>query len=552
MARQVYKEYNQGEILLFPPSIESMVPQDSPARLVDYVIKQLDIHELLDTYKGGGTSSYHPRMLLKVIFFAYMNNVYSCRKIARQLRENVLYIWLAGGQQPDFRTINNFRSHRLKDTINKLFTQVVLMLCEMGCLSLNELYVDGTKIESRANRYTFVWRKSTERYKDRLTARINGILRQIEEGIAQDNNEPDDDPTTPIDRESIKERIERINRENLSREQKKQVREIENKMLPKLEEYDRKLETLGDRNSYSKTDPDATFMRLKEDAMNNGQTKPAYNLQIGTSRQFITVFGLYTNPTDTLTLPHFVDKFIAQYGKTPGDITADSGYGSEENYEYLRALGITPYVKYNYFHKEQHAPMRDNPFLAGNMHYNMEHDYYVCPMGQHMRHTGSSTKTNEHGFKSYIDHYKAANCQGCPLRSKCHTAKGERVIAVNHRLDLLRREARELLMSEEGLRHRSRRPIEPEAVFGQMKFNMVYKRFRHVGKKLCHMDFGIFAIAFNLLKLSRLKGFKWDDFLRRRQFIASLCRYLVKENQKKTKVIKFERMERRWEVENAA
>jgi len=551
MAKQVYKQYNKGEILLFPPSIDSMVPEESPARLVDYIVDQLDIKELLCTYKGGGTSSYHPRMLLKVIFFAYMNNVYSCRKIARLLRENVLYIWLSGNQQPDFRTVNNFRSRRLKDTINRLFTQVVLMLSDMGVLSLRELYVDGTKIEARANKYTFVWRKSTERYRDRLTARIDGILRQIEEGIAQDD-EPDDDPTTPVDRESIKKRIDRINRENLSREQDKQVREVENKMLPKLEEYDEKLAILGDRNSYSKTDHDATFMRMKEDAMNNGQTKPGYNLQIGTSRQFITDLALYPNPTDTLTITDFIDRFSSQYGHEPQEVTADSGYGSEENYEYFNEHGITAYVKYNYFHKEQHSPMRDNPFIVGNMHYNEQDDYFVCPMGQHMRHTGSSVKTNEHGFKSYIDHYTASNCEGCPLRCRCHNAKGNRVISVNHRLDRLKRTARELLLSEEGLKRRSRRPIEPEAVFGQMKYNMGYKRFRHVGERLCNMDINIFAIAFNILKLSRLRGVVWGDLPGKIRFVVIFCFRQERETKKQPKLYKFRRSETASLTKNAA
>ena len=156
MVKITLKAYNQNEQWLFPPSFDSFVPKDSPARLVNDIVDNLAIDEIMATYKGGGTSSYHPRMMLKVIFFAYMNNVYSCRKIEKQMEQNVLYMWLSGNQHPDFRTINDFRSHRLKHTINDLFVRVVEMLCEMGCLSLKELYVDGTKIESRANKYTFV------------------------------------------------------------------------------------------------------------------------------------------------------------------------------------------------------------------------------------------------------------------------------------------------------------------------------------------------------------------------------------------------------------
>mgnify|MGYP006327580601 FL=1 len=213
MAKVTLKEYSQNDQWLFPPSIGSFVPPNSPARLVSDIVDQLDITEVMDTYCGGGTSSYHPRMMLKVIFFGYMNNIYSCRKIEKQMSENVLYMWLSGNQHPDFRTINDFRSKHLKTTINRLFVQVVVMLCEMGCLSLREAYIDGTKIESRANRYTFVWRKSVEKNRSKLESKIRSILSQIEEGIAQDNH-TDDDPTTPINSEELKERIARINREN--------------------------------------------------------------------------------------------------------------------------------------------------------------------------------------------------------------------------------------------------------------------------------------------------------------------------------------------------
>ena len=177
---------------------------------------------LIDTYKGGGSSSYNPRMMLKLVLFAYLNNIYSCRKIEKQNQENIHYMWLTGMQAPDHNTINTFRSLRLKETINKIFTQVVLMLVEMGYLTLDVAYIDGTKLESRANRYTFVWRKTVERNKAKLEAKILMVLQQIDEGIAQDN-QPDDEPPRPISSEELKERIATINRENLSKEKQKSI-----------------------------------------------------------------------------------------------------------------------------------------------------------------------------------------------------------------------------------------------------------------------------------------------------------------------------------------
>jgi transposase len=503
MSRKVViKEYHQGQVILFPESLESYIPEDAPVRLVNQVVDQLDISEVLASYKGGGSSCYSPRMLLKVLFYAYMNNVYSCRKIEKQMKENIHYMWLSGKQFPKYNTINNFRSHHLKNTINKLFTQVVLLLVDMGYITLQEQYVDGTKMESRANKYTFVWRKSVEKYKARLEEKIKGILKEIEKGIAMDNQPGDDDPG-PINSEELQKRIEKINRENKikTEAQKKKLKDLTNKHLPKLREYEHKLAKCGKRNSYSKTDPDATFMRMKEDAMKNGQLKPAYNLQIATENQFITNLDLYPNPTDTLTLIPFLQLHKSRYGKHSKICCADSGYGSEENYAFLEENHITPFVKYNYFHKEQKKSFIKNPFLVANLYYNAEKDYYVCPIGQHMTLLSKTIRTTENGYTSVINKYQAQNCEGCPLRGQCHKSQSNRIIQVSHKLREYRKKAKNLLTSDMGLYHRSRRPIEPEAVFGQMKQNKMYKRFRHFGKDKVLMDMTIFAIAFNIAKL---------------------------------------------------
>ena len=179
MARVVFKSYSQGQISLFPASLDEKVPHDSPARLINQIVDNLNISKVIETYKGGGTSSYHPRMMLKVVLFAYLNNIYSCRKIENALSDRVSFMWLSGNQVPDHNTINRFCSTNLKRPIHEIFTQVVLMLVEMGYLSLDVVYVDGTKLESRANRYTFVWRKSVEKNKLKLEAKIRKVLEQI-------------------------------------------------------------------------------------------------------------------------------------------------------------------------------------------------------------------------------------------------------------------------------------------------------------------------------------------------------------------------------------
>ncbi len=500
MAKITFKNYPQGQILLFPASLEEKIPENSPVRLVNQIVDQLDISQVLSTYKGGGTSSYSPRMMLKLVIYSYLNNHYSCRKIEKQNLENIHYMWLSGMQTPDHNTINNFRSKNLKDTINGIFTQVVILLVEMGHLSLDVAYIDGTKIESRANRYTFVWRKTVEKNKAKLETKIQQILSQIEEGIAQDN-QPENETPTAIDSAELKKRIAQINRENLSKKETKTVKELEEKHLPKLVEYENHLKTLGRRNSYSKTDPNATFMRMKEDHMKNGQLKPAYNVQISTENQYFTHIDFFSNPTDFLTFKPFNDGFKARYGKMPQKEVADSGYGSEENYEFMQNNGIEAFVKYPLFHAEQKRKYKNNAFLAQNLFYNKEKDYLVCPMGQHMDNIGTATRKSGSGYLSNITRYQAKNCTNCPLKCLCHNAKGNRQVEINHKLNEYRKNARELLTSLEGRKHRKLRPIEPESVFGQTKANKLYNRFRHFGLDKVKMDFAIFAIAFNMGKL---------------------------------------------------
>lgn len=507
-----FRDYNPKQMILFPQRLDKDIAENDPVRVVDTVIDGLRLDNFKKLYKERGRSPYHPKMMLKVIIYGYMNNLYSCRKIETALKRDIHFIWLAGYEQPDFNTINRFRN-RVKVEINEVFTQLVIVLAEKGFITLDVEYIDGTKIESKANKYTFVWRKSTEKNRTKLIGKINTLLEQIDESIAQENvnaEYEDRQDFTPTELKDIAEELNRSLENDPAPETKKQKEELKERKrqikqlrehADKLGEYDEKLRILGDRNSYSKTDHDATFMRMKEDAMNNGQTKPGYNLQIGTENQFILDFGLFQTPGDPLTMIPFYKSFLNRYGRLPQTGVADSGYGSEENYRFMEEAGIEAYVKYNWFHREQRMHYEPNPFSVQALYYNADGDYYVCPMGQHMERIGTVRSKNESGYVTESAQYKARRCEGCPLRGSCFKAKGDRIIEVNHRLNEYRRKARERLTSEDGLKHRGRRCIEPEAVFGQMKYNMAYKRFRHFGMDKVKMDFAFFAIAFNLKKM---------------------------------------------------
>lgn len=512
----IFKSLTSSQVVLFPENIGDRIPANHPVRLVDKVVDELDLSSIINNYKGGGTSSFHPRMMIKVLFYSYLSNVYSCRKIEKALQENIYFMWLSGNSTPDFRTINYFRGKRLKKQIQHLFAEVVKLLQELDFVSLDMQYIDGTKIESAANRYTFVWRKSTEKHKAKLEEKIKTVLQEIDAQIKTDNKESNQEALQNIDSTLLKEKLSELNTK-LKQSPKavaKQIETLQNEHLPRLEKYEKQLEVLGNRNSYSKTDTDATFMRLKDDHMQNGQLKPAYNAQISTEEQFITHYSIYQTAGDTTTLEAHLNGFEQAYSRQSKDVIADAGYGSEENYEMMETKEIDAYVKYNFFHKEQKRAIKNNPFLSQNLFYNQEKDFYVCPMGQRMEKIKEAKRTSSNGYEADVSKYQAAQCEGCPLRGMCHKSKGNRIIEINYRLKELKDKAKELLNSELGLAHRSKRPIEVEAVFGQLKSNNKFNRFTLRGLEKVNLEFGLMALAHNLRKMAKIAQKEGDTSLK--------------------------------------
>lgn len=382
-----FKSLPSNSPSLFPENIFDKIPFNHPVRLVNQVVDRLDIEDIITKYKGGGTTSYHPRMLIKVLFYAYLTNIYSCRKIEKALQENIHFMWLSGNSTPDYRTINYFRGKRLKGVVQALFADIVHMLHELEYVSLKVQYIDGTKIESASGRYTFVWKKSVEKNKAKLEANIATVLKDIDAQIKQDQSELHlDQNSKVIDSKELAQRMEQINTnlKERSKSTRKQLKKLEEDYLPRLQKYEQQLEILGERNSYSKTDKDAVFMRMKEDHMKNGQLKPAYNTQISTENQFITHYSIHQTTADTITLASHLTSFEFNYHTQSEEVVADAGYGSEENYEWMEGKGITSYVKYNYFHMEQKRKQQNNPFLVQNLYYNKQDDFLVCPAGQKM------------------------------------------------------------------------------------------------------------------------------------------------------------------------
>jgi Transposase and inactivated derivatives len=508
----VFKPYLQDQPYLLPPSLDELVPQDHPTRIVNQIIDAMDLGELYGSYKGGGTSSYDPRMLLKVLILGYSQKIYSSRRIARAIRENVAYMWLAGGNTPDFRTLAGFRSGRLKETIDSVFGSTIEVLVESGYIKLQNYFLDGTKIEADANKYSFVWTRATKTFKARLEEQIRATIAEIDRINGEEDRQlgesdlPEFTGGEPLSSEKLRAVVERLNAavgQHLTQDKARQAAmdKLEKEQLPRLEKYEQELDIAGERGSYSKTDHDATFMGMKEDPMRNHQLKAAYNVQMGTEGQFIVGYSIHQSCTDTgLLIPH-LEQVKKELGRLPEVVVADAGYGSEENYAWLEAHQIPAYVKYTTFHKEKTRAYRNDPFRKENIDYDAQHDVFLCPCGDELhfeREEHTATKT---GYVQTVRLYRASHCPSCPFKRYCTTAQGCRSIQVNERLALYREQARSMLDSPKGVALRKLRSVEVESGWGQIKHDRSFRRFLTRGLEKVRSEWGLIAMAHNVMKL---------------------------------------------------
>lgn len=510
----VFKAYTPSQAMLLPPSLEELIPAAHPVRIVNQIIDSVNLQTLEQSYKGGGTSSYHPRMLLKILVYGYVSNIYSSRKLETATKENIHFMWLADMQQPDHNTINSFRGKRLQHTLKNIFVQVVELLAAEGVLSIKDIYVDGTKIEANANRYTFVWGNAIKTNKEKIKKHLAELWGYSQQVAAQEDNQPEPTDFTPITKQKVQEAIDKIeqalsNKPQVSKEVRQKLAYAKNKWPQALQKYEAQEQILQGRNSYSKTDTDATFMRLKDDHMQNGQLKAAYNVQLSTNNQFIINYTIHPTAADTTTLPLHLQEHQDCYGQLPDSYTADAAYGSAENYQLLEANNIAAYVKYSSFERQQGAAYaKKHPFAAEQLYYNEKQDCYYCPMGQQMNCCGTHQRKTSTGFEQMITTYQAKNCEGCPLRGVCHKGKGNRQIEINHHLNRHKAIAKEKLSSEKGIEKRKQRCCDVEPVFGNIKNNHKFNRFMLWGKAKVEVETGLLALAQNLKKKAAPKATK--------------------------------------------
>lgn len=323
-----FKEYRQSQIMLMPPSLEDKVPAEHLARHISRVVDELGIGHIEQGYSELGCHAYHPRMLLKVIIYGYSIGLRSSRRLQKALREDVVFMWLTGRQEPDFRTISLFRKERLGD-VNRLFREVLGICAELGMVRCGKISIDGTKIEANSSRYKLTFRKKLEKSRASYEAQIDQILREAEEIDAEEDQLYGEGDGYSLERpysgEEIKKALKRLQREKAKLERKKE------KTQAKAMVVKEKLERLGEeRNSYGNTDPDATLMLMKNDSLGVG-----YNVQMATENQVVVAYGVYQRPADNRLLQPMIEKVEGNLGKKPEVVITDKGYSSQSNYEYI-------------------------------------------------------------------------------------------------------------------------------------------------------------------------------------------------------------------------
>lgn len=500
-----------------PLDIEKNIPSDDPVRLLSAFVEGMELSDLYKTYGKIKKDQASPRQLLKIVIYAGMNRIYSSRDIERSCKRDINFMYLLEGKPaPDHATIARFVSLHLSQCSKSVLSEVSNILFELGEISGLHIFIDGTKIESVANRYTFVWKNAISKNQAKLFTKITDLVAECEEryGLKLVFH----DTLSLHSMKRIRKKLYGIKKtENIvfvhgiGKRKSPLQRSIETleAYIAKLKEYTKKIHICGDRNSYSKTDPDATFMRMKEDHMRNGQLKPAYNLQHGVDSEYITWLTLNPNPTDTKTLIPFLKDMEKHLDFKYTDIVADAGYESEENYLFIEDNGQVAFIKPNNYEVSKRRSFKSDIGRMENMTYDADGDYYLCKNQKKLTVQYERSKKSETGYKRNITIYSCSECQDCPYKSDC--IKGNncktpmerrcKTLNVSKVLKQKRAEDLERITSPYGIQLRVNRSIQAEGSFASVKQDMEFRRYMYHGKENVTAQSVILAIAHNINKL---------------------------------------------------
>lgn len=480
------------------------IPQDDSVRLLRNIVEEMDFSKVYSAYSDRGRKPIvSPITMFEIIVYAYMNRIFSSRDIERACRRDINFMWLLDGRPaPDHTTISRFRDERLIGQMEDLLYQFIGLLYKHGELQYKNVFIDGTKIEAYANRYTFVWKKAVEKNRDKLIEKIKVLLCQYEavskypaEGISYCRalKQVKNHLSKQIKDQNI------IFVKGIGRRKTQLQREYEKveEYITRIERYESSLGKMKSRNSYSKTDNDATFMRMKEDHMMNGQLKPAYNVQIASEGGYVVGVLLSQERADVNTLIPFIDRIHGNLPVKFSSLIADSGYESEENYQYLKDNGITTYIKPSNYEIRKTKKFKNDIGRRENMTYLPEEDIFLCANNRKLIFSGIRRTKTTTGFIVQKRRYSCSECEGCNLSSKCLRKAKSKNVEFSKTFDEFRQESDANIKSLNGIRLRINRSIQSEGVFAYMKEDLGYRRFRHRGKKHVENDMLLIAFAIN-------------------------------------------------------
>ena len=543
---------------------ELSLPDDDPVYTLKKVMEDLDFTNLLAQYSDKGRNGFNPIMKYAVLTYANMRGVRAVDRIVELCKRDLAFIWLTQGEQPGRDAFYDFINRKLTgEILDDLNYQFLRRLKKEGLITLEALYIDGTKIEANASRYTFVWRGTLNYHLaglldtiDSLYTRYNELLNENEYGQKYDlgnvqmfiiegmdkvhdvieknrkrkltkhkkisnNTVIEIDNCSPLELLKLQKNLVKIaDGEGISFVYEKRQKKSEiQKLYDELEECGKRLmkykdcfEIMGsDRNSYSKTDLEATFMRMKEDHMLNGQLKPAYNVQIAVENYFI-IHGYVSNDrTDYNTLIPVIRKHQTAFGKILKEVTADSGYCSEKNLLYLKENDIASFIKLQDHEQRKTRAYKEDIGKHYNMTYQIFEDehYYVCHDGRELRHVGTETRKQD-GYTQTFEVYTCADCSGCEHKAKClykynpeKDADKNKVMKINEQWEELKASSHANIESEKGILNRQIRSIQTEGHFGDIKENENFRRFNHRSTEKVYKEFMLYAIGRNINKYHR-------------------------------------------------
>ena len=491
---QLHQEYYNAKQLKLPLDYEVVIPYDSEVRTFDEVFRRIEMKKYLVEGSPNGRTGYNPVNMLKLILFCQMEKITSLRGMAKAAQNDIRVMWLTEETKPSHDTIKRFMDEQLKGSIEDIFHEINRYLIGAGKIDKDIVYIDGTKIEANANRYQFVWKGSIEKFREKLIKKTSKVIERINERLElegvyfpiQERYQLDDLKKiqayleSEVERQEIKFVYGKGTRKSVIQRNYEDIAVFQEK----LTEYEKYLKIIGsDRNSCAKTDHDATFMRMKEDHMRNGQLKAGYNVQIGVADEYILHLDIFQDRSDYRTFIPFLEGYCEAYGEYPTYPVADAGYGGLKNYRYVKSNNMELVQKYTMYRKDTtDKKYIEDPTRPVNFRKDEEGNYYDGA-GEKLRFLWQSKKGQ--------DVYEA------PISKKRYD--------INEELWALQKEARKNLESEWGIELRIQRSIQVEGAFGVLKEDFRFRRFRRRGLQNVKFEFLLLAIGYNLSKYHNKK-----------------------------------------------